>query len=224
MGDLPPRITPVLKLRFCPPADQPRAVAEAQPKRTHGAATPLGPDRVVVLPPPLDEHLGLNQRVKRPPFQQLVSKLSVVAADVIRHPPFGRPSRPPAARRPTGANSCRCTTTAIRFKRHPTNCPRSISTRFEGRRDPPPASRTQGRAAPTVKNYTHSGGLEQFMLRRSWLEKTRNALCSPESIAHRGFNACGSAVDRAILSKIVRVLEGDLLAVPGNDLAHLDLL
>ena len=37
------------------------------------------------------------------------------------------------------------------------------------------------------------------MLRRSWLEEPRNASRSPESIAHRGFDACGSAVDRAIL-------------------------
>ena len=37
------------------------------------------PDRVVVLPPPFDEHLGLKQRVKRFPFQQLVSQLPVEA-------------------------------------------------------------------------------------------------------------------------------------------------
>ena len=80
-------MTPFLKLGFCPPADQPRAFAAAQPKRTHGAATHLGPgacttgtvwpDRIVVLPPPFDERLGLEGRVKRFAFQQLVSKLAV---------------------------------------------------------------------------------------------------------------------------------------------------
>jgi hypothetical protein len=35
--------------------------------------------------------------------------------------------RPLAARRPTEANSCRCTTTATRFKRRPTSCLRSTS-------------------------------------------------------------------------------------------------
>ena len=37
----------------------------------------MRPDRVVVLPPPLDEHLGLKQRVERFPCQQLVAKLPV---------------------------------------------------------------------------------------------------------------------------------------------------
>ena len=37
------------------------------------------PDRVVVLPPPLDEHLGLEQRVERFACQQLVPKLPVEA-------------------------------------------------------------------------------------------------------------------------------------------------
>ena len=36
-------MTPVLKLGFCPPIDQPRAFAEAYSKRTHGAATPSAP-------------------------------------------------------------------------------------------------------------------------------------------------------------------------------------
>ena len=75
-------MTPVLKLGFFPPADQLRAFAEAQPKRTHGAAATLGPVsqgaerpvRVVVLPPPHEEHLGLEQRAKRFPLEQLVSK------------------------------------------------------------------------------------------------------------------------------------------------------
>jgi hypothetical protein len=40
------------------------------------------PDPVGVLPPSLDERLGLKQRVKRFPFQQLVSKLSIEALDV----------------------------------------------------------------------------------------------------------------------------------------------
>ena len=40
-----------------------------------------------MLPPPLDEHLGLEQRFKRFPFQQFVSEAAVVAADVIRHTP-----------------------------------------------------------------------------------------------------------------------------------------
>ena len=39
------------------------------------------PDRVVVLPPPFDEHLGLEQRVKRFPFQQFVSERSIEALD-----------------------------------------------------------------------------------------------------------------------------------------------
>ena len=91
-----------------------------------------------MLPPPSDEHLGLKQLVNCFPFEQFVSQLRVVAADVIRHPPCGRPSRPLAARRPTGANSCRCTTTATRFKRRPTSCPRSISTASDPCRAPGP--------------------------------------------------------------------------------------
>jgi|GEM_PF-4878218 len=39
------------------------------------------PEHVAMLPPPFDEHLGLEQRVKRFPFQQLVSKLSIDALD-----------------------------------------------------------------------------------------------------------------------------------------------
>ena len=37
------------------------------------------PDRVVVLPPSLDEHLGLEQRVERFACQQLVPELPVEA-------------------------------------------------------------------------------------------------------------------------------------------------
>ena len=40
-------------------------------------------------------------------------------------------------------------------------CPRSTST-CEGRRDPPPQSGTRRRAAPTVKNCSHSGGGGSF--------------------------------------------------------------
>ena len=40
------------------------------------------PDGVVDLPPAFDEHLGLEQRVKRFPFQQFVSQLSVETLDV----------------------------------------------------------------------------------------------------------------------------------------------
>ena len=36
---------------------------------------------------------------------------------------------------------------------------RRTRPRFEGRRDPPPASATRGRAAPTVKDCSPSGGL-----------------------------------------------------------------
>ena len=38
-----------------------------------------------MLPPPHEEHLGLEQRDKRFPFQQFVSQLTVVAEDVIQH-------------------------------------------------------------------------------------------------------------------------------------------
>jgi len=40
-----------------------------------------------------------------------------------------RPSLPPAGRPPTGANSCRCTTTATTSRRRLTSCLRSTSTR-----------------------------------------------------------------------------------------------
>jgi len=110
---------------------------------------------------------------------------------------------PLAAHRPIPASSCRSTFDRDIF--------RAIVTRFDGRRDPPPVSRTQERAAPTVINCSHSGGFEQFMLRRSGLEKPRNASRSPESIAHRGSSDCGSAVGRVIhtarfsLRKSVRI-------------------
>ena len=39
------------------------------------------PDPVDVLPPSLDERLGLKQRVKRFPFQQFVSELAIEALD-----------------------------------------------------------------------------------------------------------------------------------------------
>ena len=42
-----------------------------------------------------------------------------------------QPSRRPGARRPTAASSCRPMTTATSCKRHPTNCPQSISTASE---------------------------------------------------------------------------------------------
>ena len=123
--DLPAPMMPLFSLGICLEAGQSCAAPEAIAQGTVWA------DRVVVLPPPLDEHLSLEQRVKRFPFQQLVSKLPIVATDVIRHPRCGRPSRPLTARRPTGANSCRCTTTAMSFKSRPTSCPRSISTAFD---------------------------------------------------------------------------------------------
>ena len=40
------------------------------------------PDRVVVLPPPLDEHLGLKQRVEGFPLEQLVPELAVEALHI----------------------------------------------------------------------------------------------------------------------------------------------
>jgi len=45
-----------------------------------------------------------------------------------------RLSLPPAGRLPTGANSCRSMTTATRFKRRPTSCPRSTSPASDRRR------------------------------------------------------------------------------------------
>ena len=42
-----------------------------------------------------------------------------------------RQCRPPAARPPTGASSCRCVTTATSCNRRPTSCLRSTSTRCE---------------------------------------------------------------------------------------------
>ena len=67
--------------------------------RTHGAATPGGrrgaiaqgtmwPDRVVVLPPPFEKHLGLEQRVKRFPLEQLVSK-QYKRSSRCNHSPYG---------------------------------------------------------------------------------------------------------------------------------------
>ena len=117
----------------------------------------MWPGRVVVLPPPLDEHLGLEQRVKRFPFQQLVSQLPVVAADVIRHPRCGRPSRPLTARRPTGANSCRCTTTAMSFKRRidftaRDRYPRPLTPAERQATTKPSGGRTRRDSAPTPEN------------------------------------------------------------------------
>jgi hypothetical protein len=52
------------------------------------------------------------------------------------------PSRPHGAHPPTGASSCRPMTTATSCKRHPTNCPQSISTASE--RERPQAAEAPG--------------------------------------------------------------------------------
>ena len=56
------------------------------------------------------------------------------------------------------------------------NCPRSTSTRFEGRRNPPHASQTQGRAAPTVRNCSHSGGLAAIYATLIWARGAKKCL------------------------------------------------
>jgi len=42
----------------------------------------VGADRVVCLPPSLDEHLGFQQRVEHPPGQELILQLAVEALHV----------------------------------------------------------------------------------------------------------------------------------------------
>jgi len=46
------------------------------------------PDRVVVLPPPLDEHLGLEQRVERFPFGKLAYSRLLMVLEIQRFQAF----------------------------------------------------------------------------------------------------------------------------------------
>ena len=80
--------------------------------------------------------------------------------------------RQPADRQRTRASSRNRMTTS---RSRPTSCPRSISTRFDGRRNQPPASRTRGRGAPMVKIDPDRGNWERFSLSRSGLEEPRTA-------------------------------------------------
>jgi hypothetical protein len=61
------------------------------------------PDRVGVLPPPLDEHRGLEQRVERFPGQQLArDQILVTAATAL-----GRSPRNPRSRLGSEITYCR---------------------------------------------------------------------------------------------------------------------
>ena len=42
----------------------------------------MRPNVIILLPPPLDQYLGLQQCIEDLPVQQLISKLSVEALDV----------------------------------------------------------------------------------------------------------------------------------------------
>ena len=66
-----------------------------------------------------------------------------------------RPCLPPAGHPPTGASSCRPTTTGQSFRHRPTSCPTSTSTASDRipchGADGPREERFQGRSAPTRK-------------------------------------------------------------------------
>ena len=131
-------MTPVLKLGF-PPLTLPRLWGWGPVSQGT-----VRPDRVVVLPPPFDEHLGLEQRVKRFPFQQFVSEAAVVAADVIRHTPVDARSRPADQLRRTRAGARRpghdsSVARRVACDRHP-----QLVTGV-GRKAPKPQDRRTGR-------------------------------------------------------------------------------
>ncbi len=112
---------------------------------------------------------------------------------------------PPEARPPTGASSCKSTTTGHSSKLHPTPCPRSTSTASEHRLTQPAhvgKLRPATRSAQTPEKR-HQSGCGAFRETRSG----RPGRSSRGSrVAHQPEDRCGSAIDQASLRVMVLML------------------
>ena len=109
-----------------------------------------------------------------------------------------QPFLPPVARPPSGASSCRRTTTGHFSKRRPTNCPRSIFTASERCRTRPAyvgELRTGTRSAKT-REKRHRSGCGAFRETRS---RPPGRSSRGSRVAHQPEDRCGAAIDRAIL-------------------------
>ena len=115
-----------------------------------------------------------------------------------------RQCRPPAGRPPTGASSCRSTTTGQSFKRQPTSCPRSTSTSSE-------RYRTQAADAPGTANWDAvcdeaRKTPPQGDARRCGEPPPdgRHAQSRPSRTVRQPEDRRGSAIDRAIPKMVAR--------------------
>ena len=110
------------------------------------------------------------------------------------------PSRQPGARPPSGVSPCRLMTIATSCKRHPTNCPQSISTASE-------RYRTQAVEAPGTANWDAvcadarkpppQGGTRRF---GEPSPDGRHAQFRCSRAVRQPEEHCRSAIDRTILS------------------------
>ena len=102
------------------------------------------------------------------------------------------PSLPLAGRPPNGTNLSRCMTMAMSFRRHLTSCPRSTFTASE-------SCPTRRDSAPTARKTPLQGGTRAIREPFSGPGQAREVGATGSPATHPSGNACGSAIDRAIL-------------------------
>ena len=136
-----------------------------------------------VLPPPLEEH-----RWPRAACQTLPVGAVRLGKPYCSHSPFGEPNKVFTPTRPSHSLTHLAFVAADVIRYTP------------GRPSLPLASRTRGRAAPTVTNCSPSEGLGAIYVTLNWAYEAKKCIDFEFtwSIAPRAFDACRSAVDRAI--------------------------